>query len=186
MKIRKAAATAGFILCMGIMTAGCAKTTENSPQAEAGETMAENGQTEGSSEDAEDMEQSDSQADAAGQDVEQSGEADGQTADASQETEHLGGKVQNPQEDGMILVQTTVLDENGAVTILDEKDAEKIPVKFLQETKAEHWIIQGNGGDIDMQKADLSDLEEGMLIELEGYFEGDCFVATRVIIEEYA
>ncbi|MDE7319832.1 MAG: hypothetical protein K2N46_08875, partial [Lachnospiraceae bacterium] len=67
---------AGFILCMGIMTAGCAKTTENSPQAE--ETMVENGQTEDSLEDTED--------------VEQSGEADGQTADASQETEYLGGK----------------------------------------------------------------------------------------------
>lgn len=38
---------------------------------------------------------------------------------------------------------------------------------------------------IDMRDAGVSDLEEGMGVELEGYYDGDTFVATRVIMEEY-
>lgn len=103
----------------------------------------------------------------------------------SQGAEHLGGKVQNPQADGMTFAQTTLVDEEGMVTLLDVQDAKKIPVKFTEETKIEHWIIQGGGAGIDMQNAAVSDLKEGMGVELEGYFDGETFVATKVIIEEY-
>ena len=109
----------------------------------------------------------------------------GQTINPLQGTEHLGGKVQSPQADGMILAQTTLVDEDGMVTLLEVKDAKKISVIFTADTKAEHWIIQGGGAGIDMKEASLSDLEENMGVELEGYFEGEAFVATRVIIEEY-
>lgn len=103
----------------------------------------------------------------------------------SQGTEHLGGKVQNPQADGMTFAQTTLVDEEGMVTLLDVEDAKKIPVKFTEDTKVEHWTIQGGGAGIDMQNAAVSDLKEGMGVELEGYFDGDTFVATKVIIEDY-
>lgn len=89
------------------------------------------------------------------------------------------------QEDGMILAQTTVSDEDGMVTLLDVKDAKKIPVKFTADTKVEHWTIQGGGAGIDMQEVSFSDLEEGQGVEVEGNFEGETFVATRVIIEVY-
>ncbi len=105
--------------------------------------------------------------------------------EAAQGTEHLGGKVQNPQADGMTSAQTTLADEEGMVTLLDVQDAKKIPVKFTEETKIEHWIIQGGGAGIDMQNAAVSDLKEGMGVELEGYFEGEIFVATKVIMEDY-
>ena len=36
-----------------------------------------------------------------------------------------------------------------------------------------------------MREAAVSDLEEGMGVELEGYYEGETFVATRVIMEVY-
>lgn len=110
---------------------------------------------------------------------------EGQAAMVAQELEHLGGKVQEPQESGMTLAQTTLLDEDGMVTLLEVKDAKKIPVKFTEDTKVEHWTIQGGGAGIDMREAAVLDLEEGMGVELEGYFDGETFVAARVIIEVY-
>lgn len=112
-------------------------------------------------------------------------EKEGQAVTLSQETEHLAGKVQKPQADGMTLAQTTLMDEDGVVTLLEVKDAKNIPVKFTQDTKVEHWTIQGGGAGIDMREAAVSDLEEGMGVELEGYYEGETFVATRVIMEVY-
>lgn len=102
-----------------------------------------------------------------------------------QETEHLGGKVQEPLESGMTLAQTTLVDEDGMVTLLEVEDAKKIPVRFTEDTEVEHWTIRGGGAGIDMQDAAVSDLEEGMGVELEGYFDGETFVAARVIIEVY-
>lgn len=110
---------------------------------------------------------------------------DSHTVTVSPGTEHLGGKVQNPETDGMTFAQTTLVDEDGMVTLLDVEDAKKIPVKFTEDTKVEHWTIQGGGAGIDMQSAAVSDLEDGMGVELEGYFEGEIFVATKVIIEDY-
>ena len=109
---------------------------------------------------------------------------DGQTVDVSQGTEHLSGKVQNPQADGMTLAQTTLTDEDGMVTLLEVKDAKKIPVKITEDAKVEHWIIQGSGAGIDMRDAEVSDLKEGMSVELEGYYDGDTFMAARIIMEE--
>lgn len=112
-------------------------------------------------------------------------EKQGQAVAMSQDTAHLGGKVQAPQADGMTLAQTTLTDEDGMVTLLDVDEAEKIPVRFTEDTKVEHWTIQDGGAGIDMRDAAVSDLEEGMGVELEGHYEGGTFVATRVIMEEY-
>ena len=169
MKKRKLIATVGIMLSLGMMRAGCAGTDE-SPQAEVREmSMEDVNETKDAETDAEETDEA----------------GGGQTINPSQGTEHLGGKVQSPQADGMILAQTTLMDEDGMVTLLEVADAKKIPVIFTEDTKAEHWIIQGGGAGIDMREASLSDLEENMGVELEGYFEGENFVATRVIIEEY-
>lgn len=106
----------------------------------------------------------------------------------SEGTEHLGGKVQSVSDDGMILAQTTVMGEGedeGMVTIVDEKDAKKISVQFTADTKVEHWVIQGGGAGIDMQDAEISDIKASQGVELEGNYEGENFVASRVLIEEY-
>lgn len=115
---------------------------------------------------------------------EEPGDAE-QSVRASEGTQYLGGKVQSPQTDGMTLARTTLMNEDNTVTMLDDKDAEKIPVRFTADTKVEHWTISGGGAGIDMRDADVSDLEEGMGVELEGYYDGDTFMATRVIMEEY-
>lgn len=116
--------------------------------------------------------------------VSASGKESEDEGQAVQGTEHLSGKVQNPQADGMTLAQTTLMDDEGMVTLLDVKDAKKIPVKFTEGMKVEHWIIQGGGAGIDVQDAAVSDLKEGMTVELEGYYDGEVFMATKVIMEE--
>lgn len=112
------------------------------------------------------------------------GEDRAQTVKVSEGTEHLGGKIWKLQEDGMTFAHTSLVEDN-EVTILDVEDAEKIQVKYTTETKVEHWIIQGGGAGIDMQEAAFSDLKEGTGVELEGYFDGETFVATKVIMEDY-
>lgn len=68
--------------------------------------------------------------------------------------------------------------------LVDVKDAKKISVKFTEGMKVEHWTIQGGGAGIDMQDAAVSDLQESMTVELEGYYDGEVFMATKVIMEE--
>lgn len=104
----------------------------------------------------------------------------------SEGTEYLGGKVHSVEDDGMVLAQTTVrgVDERDII-LVDEQEAKKIPVKFTEDTKVEHWTIEGGGADIDMKEAALSDLQAGLGVELEGFYEGDNFVATRILIEVY-
>ena len=192
MKKRKLIATVGVMLSLGMMMAGCAGTDETS-QTEIREMSLEDiDETKDTEPDAEgkiETEETEKDADKTDEvrrDTSEPDETDGgQTINVSHDMEHLGGKVQSPQADGMILAQTTLMDEDGMVTLLEVKDAKKIQVRFTEDTKAEHWIIQGGGAGIDMKEASLSDLEENMGVELEGYFEDEDFVATRVIIEEY-
>lgn len=68
--------------------------------------------------------------------------------------------------------------------LVEVKDAKKISVKFTEGMKVEHWTIQGGGAGIDMQDAAVSDLQESMTVELEGYYDGEVFMATKVIMEE--
>ena len=200
MKNKKLIASVGVMLSLGMMMAGCAGTDETSqteiremsmedidetkdaePDAEGTDETGETNQTD----ETEETEKTDQTEETKETEKDADEASGGQTIDSSQGTEHLGGKVQSPQADGMILAQTTLMDEDGMVTLLEVKDAKKIPVIFTEDTKAEHWIIQGGGAGIDMKEASLSDLEENMGVELEGYFEDEDFVATRVIIEEY-
>lgn len=192
MKNRKVLAEIGFVFLIGIMTAGCAGTVQDVPQTEEGEiSLIDDGEAdeikqddgEGNESIRNDSKLEGEEKDTNGADTEKSGS--GQSIGMSEGTEHLGGKVQSSQEDGMVFAQTTLMDEDGSVTLLEVKDAKKIPVKFTADTKVERWTIQGGGADIDRKTAALSDLQEGMGVELEGYFEGETFVAVRVIIEEY-
>lgn len=192
MKDRRRIALIGMALSVGMISAGCAGTVKNEPQTEVKDleltdekqdahplevTEKEDGQEQDRKPDAEEAEGTEQDADET--------KPVGQTLNRAEGTESLGGTVQSPQEDGMILAQTTVSDEDGMVTLLNVEDAKKIPVKFTADTKVEHWTIQGGGAGIDMQEASFSDLEEGQGVEVEGNFEGETFVAARVIIEVY-
>jgi len=179
MKKRKWMAATGVILGLGMMMTGCTKTQESASALEVQEiSMEEEEQTDQEADEAEEEEPRTQEADETAEE-----EQTGQKIDIAEEEEHLGGKVQNPSADGMTLAQTTVM-EGSSVILLEEKDAEKIPVQFTADTRVERWTIQGGGANIDMQAAAVSDLKAGMGVELMGRFEGGTFVASKVIIEE--
>lgn len=165
-----------MLVCMGMMfltgATGCAKTAQPPQQ-----TKEEDGGGADSKTDSQEIaEETESEAD----------QSTPRQVAFSEGTEHLGGKVQSVSDDGMVFAQTTVKGEDESmVTIVDEKDAKKISVKFTEDTKVEHWIIQGGGAGIDMQDAEISDIKAGQGVELEGNYEGENFVAVRVLIEEY-
>lgn len=189
-------AAAVFCLALAMGMTGCVKTTEKREAEEENATQESEWEKEepvtakeakpepDKEEQADNVEKSEPDKEEQADNVEKPAAAEN-ILDKAKGTEFLGGKVQNPQADGMTLAQTTIVDENGSVTMLDMKDAKRISVKFTPDTKVEHWTIQGGGAGIDMREAAVSDLEEGMGVELEGYYEGETFVATRVIMEVY-
>ncbi len=195
-------------MSMALLTAltGCSQTTEAQQQTqEEIRTETDNQVTPEVSKEQEDEQKEEEktsrepeQADEQSNESEKPEQADGQLNESENEqteprkitpsegTEYLGGKVHSVEDDGMVLAQTTVrgVDERDII-LVDEKEAKKIPVKFTEDTKVEHWTIEGGGADIDMKEAALSDLQAGLGVELEGFYEGDNFVATRILIEVY-
>ena len=189
-------AAAVFCLALAMGMTGCVKTTEKREAEEENATQESEWEKEepvtakeakpepDKEEQADNVEKSEPDKEEQADNVEKPAAAEN-ILDKAKGTEFLGGKVQNPQADGMTLAQTTIVDENGSVTMLDMKDAKRSSVKFTPDTKVEHWTIQGGGAGIDMQAAEVSDLEEGMGVEVEGYYEEETFVAVKVIMEEY-
>ncbi len=49
----------------------------------------------------------------------------------------------------------------------------------------ERWRIQGGGAGIDVEKAAFTEISEGIGLEAQGRFEGEEFMAEKVIIEVY-
>lgn len=169
-------------VCMSMMLlaglTGCTKTTEATSQSQE-ET--------GNGEDDQMAPENDQEAQGNPDvDMQENDQATTESVSFNEGTEFLGGKVQSVEEDGMIFAQTTIKGEDDSmVTLVDEKDAKKISVKFTADTKVEHWTIQGGGAGIDRKDAQLSDLKPGLGVELEGLYEGEGFVAARILIEEY-
>ncbi len=208
MKKRKWMAALGVMLGLGMMVAGCGKKQETASTLEVqeismeeDEPAAQDADSEETAEEEPTKQDADSEETAEDEPTEQDTDSaaeeeptaqdtdstaeEGQKIDFAEGEEHPGGKVQNPSADGMTLAKTTVMEGN-SVILLEEKDAEKIPVRFTADTKVERWTIQGGGANIDMKAAAVSDLKAGMGVELVGRFEGETFVASKVIIEEDA
>ena len=58
-------------------------------------------------------------------------------------------------------------------------------IHCTDSTVFEHWTIQGGGAGIEKKEAAFSDIKEGSGLEAEGYFDGEEFIADKVIIEVY-
>lgn len=110
-----------------------------------------------------------------------------ETISISKTDEIIGGNVRSISNDSFV-ISRTLIDEDGYVTLPPEKgspDEVLVTIRCTDSTVFEHWTIQGGGARIDKRNAAFSEIKEDGGLEAEGYFDGDAFVAKKVIIETY-
>lgn len=100
--------------------------------------------------------------------------------------EIIGGKVRSIG-DNSFIISRTLIDEDGYVTMPEKGSSQEELVNIIctEDTVFENWTIQGGGAGIEKNEADFTDIKEGGGLEAEGYFEGENFIADKVIIEVY-
>lgn len=98
----------------------------------------------------------------------------------------IGGKVRSIAQDSLVISRTLV-DENGYVTMPEagSPDEELVTIRCTDSTEFEHWTIQGGGAGIEKKEAAFSDIKEDGGLEAKGYFDGEEFVANKIMIEVY-
>lgn len=102
-------------------------------------------------------------------------------------TENIGGKVTSIAQDSFV-ISRVIVDENGMILVMPGEggpDEVLTTIYCTDSTVFEHWTIQGGGAGIEKKEAAFSDIKEGSGLEAEGYFDGEEFVADKVIIEVY-
>lgn len=112
----------------------------------------------------------------------------------SQDSMIIGGKVRSITQDGFIISRVLIeemedtANGKGSIVVIPEAgspEEELVTVRYTDLTTFECWIIQGGGAGIETKEAVFSDIQEGSGLEVSGYFDGEEFVAERVIIEIY-
>lgn len=79
-------------------------------------------------------------------------------------------------------------DDGGSYVSIPEEgspEEELVTIHCTDTTSFERWTIQGGGAGITTDEAAFSDIQRGSGLEAEGYFDGEEFIAERVIIEIY-
>lgn len=103
--------------------------------------------------------------------------------------EHLSGKVRNLGDNSVTISKIFVEEnENSDIVYLPEEgsqEEELVTVNFTDDTEFHFWLIKGGGGDIDMRESSFSEIQEGFGLEMYGNYDGDSFIASKVIIEVY-
>ena len=100
----------------------------------------------------------------------------------------IGGKVKSIAQESFVIsrVQTEESPNDGSDVITLEtggSDEELVTICCTENTVFCHWTI--NGGEIEMNDAVISDIRTGSVLEAEGKFDGETFIADTVIIEVY-
>lgn len=128
------------------------------------------------------------QSDEAPKDVSESSNGDdASTGDCNDTMEIIGGKVKSIAQDNFV-ISRVIVDENGMILVMPGEggpDEQLTTIHCTDSTAFEHWTIQSGGAGIEKKEAAFSDIMEGGGLEAEGYFEGEEFVASKVIIEVY-
>lgn len=109
-------------------------------------------------------------------------------AEKAGETMIIGGKVREIMEESFVISRVQYADDDRTMVLIPEEgspEEELVTVQCTDSTAFEHWTIQGGGAGIDMKEAAFADIQKGGGLEAEGYFDGDKFVAEKVIIETY-
>lgn len=103
----------------------------------------------------------------------------------------IGGKVRSVSRDSFVLSRTLwedSADGQGSFVVMPEAgspEEELVTVRFADSAVFERWTIQGGGADIKKEGASFSEIQEGTGLEAQGFFDGEEFVAEKVIIEIY-
>lgn len=124
-----------------------------------------------------------------------SSESDNNTSNTSpinvnQNTIIIGDKVKSVAQDSFIISRTLWedSDDGGSYVSIPEEgnpEEELVTIHYTETTTFERWTIQGGGAGITTDEAAFSDIQRGSGLEVEGYFDGEEFIAERVIIEIY-
>ncbi len=112
------------------------------------------------------------------------------TAQEEQKTESLTGTVRSIGEDSMVLSQSFEEEEGVLVAPAEgSPDEVQISVRVSAQTQYEVRTVKNGGvnGDADVEKRSglFSDLEQDSSVDLVGYYEGEEFVAEKIVIYRF-
>ena len=113
----------------------------------------------------------------------------------SGETEQLDGNVRGIGDNGIVIikVRTEELEEGVSLAIQpasgNETAEDYVDVNFTDDTTFELHVVK-NGGvnpdeDVTVKEASISDIVGDMSVTLEGYYDGEVFVAGKVVLYEF-
>ena len=183
---RKYAFLAGIGIAMTLAATGCADTQETEASSvKTVEALPPNTETEAP--DAEKTESSDPISKDNGDSAEtDSAETDGAETVRKTAAKIIGGKVRSIEQNSFV-ISRTLIDEEGYVKMPEAGSADEqlVTVLCTADTAFELWEISGGGAGIETSEAAFTDLAVGSGLEAEGYFDGEKFAASRVIIEIY-
>ena len=122
----------------------------------------------------------------AGQDDGTGDSADGiEKLDVNEGDMFIGGTVRSVSTDSFVISRTLLDDEGNIIAMPGEAGSEEVTVRCGDSTVYERWTIQGSGAGIDKTEAAFSEIKADDGLEAQGYFDGEEFVAAKVIIEVY-
>ena len=113
----------------------------------------------------------------------------------SGETEQLDGNVRGTGDNGIVIikVKTEELEDGVSLAIQpasgNETAEDYVDVNFTDDTTFELHVVK-NGGvnpdeDVTVKEASISDIVGDMSVTLEGYYDGEVFVAGKVVLYEF-
>ena len=113
----------------------------------------------------------------------------------SGETEQLDGNVRGIGDNGIVIikVKTEELEDGVSLAIQpasgNETAEDYVDVNFTDDTTFELHVVK-NGGvnpdeDVTVKEASISDIVGDMAVTLEGYYDGEVFVAGKVVLYEF-
>ena len=122
-------------------------------------------------------------------DTEQAGQDDGmdgaEKLDRNEGDMFIGGKVRSVSTDSFVLSRTMLDDDGNIIAMPGEAGSEEVTVRCGDSTVYERWTIQDSDASFDKTEAAFSEIKEDDGLEAQGYFDGEEFVASKVIIEVY-
>lgn len=101
----------------------------------------------------------------------------------------IGGEVRSVSQDSFVISRTLTEDDGDAmIAVMPEAgspEEELVTIRLADSVTFERWTIGGGGAKIDRAEASFAEVQEGTMLEAQGSFEGDEFVAKKVIVEIY-